>query len=244
MIKDSPESSPPELTSTEKLRWGATKSAVTEVGAALATGDSDGLAAALAQLRQIPVDTQRVREAVSLPADAGSYEASLRRLLERIPDGWGRWISCGPGWYPILARLEAELTAIVPEFEVHQIKEKYGSLRFYWGLPRRACCLLFNAENPLPEGSRPTDSPAWAAYTEMHEAHLASETHVAIATETASRFDRASCLVRSAEAESARTCEVTGSPGVLMVRGGWYRTLDPAIAPEGYEVVSDEDEDE
>ncbi|MGI8753313.1 MAG: hypothetical protein ACR2MN_13535 [Acidimicrobiales bacterium] len=42
-------------------------------------------------------------------------------------------------------------------------------------------------------------------------------------------------LVARAEGESIRTCENTGAPGILMVRGGsWYKTLDPATAPAGY----------
>ena len=66
------------------------------------------------------------------PDDAGEYEAPLRRLLERIPDGWGPWISCGPGWYPILARIEERLSDLDPDYGVNQIKEKFGTLRFYW----------------------------------------------------------------------------------------------------------------
>ncbi len=36
------------------------------------------------------------------------------------------------------------------------------------------------------------------------------------------------------------TCEISGEPGVLMVKQGWYRTLSPAIAPPGFEVVDRE----
>lgn len=40
-------------------------------------------------------------------------------------------------------------------------------------------------------------------------------------------------LVRGAEAAADRTCEITGNAGVLMIRSGQYKTIDPAIAPEG-----------
>jgi hypothetical protein len=48
-----------------------------------------------------------------------------------FPTG-GRWISCGSGWHPILARLEQQLNELDPDYQVHQIKEKFGTLCFYW----------------------------------------------------------------------------------------------------------------
>ena len=83
-------------------------------------------------MRQVPIDIERMVNALHVPDDAGEHEAALRALLERIPDGWGRWIRCGAGWYPILARLEERLRTIDPDYRVHQIKEKFGTLRFYW----------------------------------------------------------------------------------------------------------------
>ncbi len=53
--------------------------------------------------------------------------------MVRIPDGWGRWISCSRGWYPIVIQLDQALAAIDPLYEVHQCKEKLGGLRFYFG---------------------------------------------------------------------------------------------------------------
>ncbi|MDB6180019.1 hypothetical protein PAF19_01435 [Paracoccus fistulariae] len=43
---------------------------------------------------------------------------------------------CGPGWYPLIERLSADLSAIIREdglneFQVAQVKEKLGGLRFY-----------------------------------------------------------------------------------------------------------------
>ena len=43
---------------------------------------------------------------------------------------------CGPGWYPLLGRLSADLAAIIrqdrlTDFRVVQVKEKFGELRFY-----------------------------------------------------------------------------------------------------------------
>lgn len=75
--------------------------------------------------------------------------------MRRIPDGWGRWISCDAGWYPLIVDLDAAMAAIWPTYVVQQVKEKFGSLRFYFdaeGLPledprhRRRDALLRDAE--------------------------------------------------------------------------------------------------
>ena len=53
------------------------------------------------------------------------------------------------------------------------------------------------------------------------------------ATERADLRPAMDRLVRGAEAAADRTCEITGHAGVLMIRYGQYKTIDPAIAPEG-----------
>ena len=62
-------------------------------------------------------------------------ESDLTEILERIPVHWGRWISCGPGWYPLVIKTHKMLDYLMPGYEIHQVKEKYGQLRFYWGEP-------------------------------------------------------------------------------------------------------------
>lgn len=69
--------------------------------------------------------------ALQVPEDAGPYRAEIVELLARIPEGWGRWISCDAGWYPLITTLGADLARVDPHYEVHQIKEKFGALRFY-----------------------------------------------------------------------------------------------------------------
>ena len=54
----------------------------------------------------------------------------LADLRRRLPPGESR-PSCGPGWYPILAELDAELAQLDPAYAVSQVKEKFGTLRFY-----------------------------------------------------------------------------------------------------------------
>lgn len=112
----------------------ALRAVINDLAAAAVDTDStdDDITSAIEAIRQVPVDTHRMPNALRVPDDAGEYESALQSLLARIPDGWGRWIDCGPGWYPILARLDGRLQQIDPDYRVHQIKEKFGTLRFYW----------------------------------------------------------------------------------------------------------------
>ena len=116
---------------------------------------------------------------IHVPSDAGEFEEGLRRIMVRIPDGWGRWISCDKGWYKILTDLDADLTRIVPGYEVHQVKEKYGRLRYY------ASTALSIVDETLPEPECPKDveweskeSKAWrrkrAAWRKKQDAYLGS----------------------------------------------------------------------
>ncbi len=117
----------------DELREEALRAAVRDLAAAALRGDAthEELVAAIEAVSQVPIDTERMVNALHVPSDAGEYEDTLRALLERIPDGWGRWIQCGAGWYPILVRLEERLGEIDPDYRVLQIKEKFGTLRFY-----------------------------------------------------------------------------------------------------------------
>jgi ribosomal protein S27AE len=50
----------------------------------------------------------------------------------RIPEGWLRLLNCGPGWYPLLVDLDQELANLDPEYTVHQVKQKFAELRYYF----------------------------------------------------------------------------------------------------------------
>jgi hypothetical protein len=54
------------------------------------------------------------------------------RLLNRIPDQWGKWVSCDSGWDWILDDLDRKLSYLDPEYQINQVKEKFGTLRFYY----------------------------------------------------------------------------------------------------------------
>lgn len=60
------------------------------------------------------------------------YQEDRQRIMERIPRGWFRSLDIGDGWMPIVIELDRKLAEIDPEYEIHQVKEKFGGLRFYW----------------------------------------------------------------------------------------------------------------
>ena len=72
------------------------------------------------------------RDSFHVPKDAGEYTDGLVAIMMRIPDGWGRWISCDKGWYPIIIDVDQKLAKLDPNYTVHQVKEKFGGLRYYF----------------------------------------------------------------------------------------------------------------
>lgn len=58
--------------------------------------------------------------------------ADLEPVLDRIDPTFGRHIDCGPGWFSIIMDLHKDLVAIDPDYQIYQIKEKFGGLRFYF----------------------------------------------------------------------------------------------------------------
>jgi hypothetical protein len=48
-------------------------------------------------------------------------------------------LDVGPGWKDILYDLDKKLEKIVPDYEVTQVKEKYGALRIYLEYPSGYC---------------------------------------------------------------------------------------------------------
>lgn len=68
------------------------------------------------------------------PSDTSSeYDEALERILQRFPGGWGAYVGVGPGWFSLITELNARLAEIKPDYEIHQVKEKFGGLRYYIG---------------------------------------------------------------------------------------------------------------
>ena len=81
----------------DEPREAALRAAVLDLSAAVLGGGAtrEELVAAMEAVRQIPIDLERMTNALHVPSDAGEYEDILRALLERIPDGWGAVSNAG-----------------------------------------------------------------------------------------------------------------------------------------------------
>ena len=198
-------------------------------------------------IQQISLDPQALLNIPNIPKDAGIYKESLEKMLARIPNGWGKWIDCGPGWFPIITELDEKLSAMIPNYEIHQIKEKYGTLRFYWGVPetKLPCCSMLDSKDPHPATSQgfatpgeqtPKELELYDAWLSRRQEHLDSPEHLEqvglflkdydLNKETRRKLgEQAWELVDKAEELSTRVCEDCGDPGSLCEQSGWFRTL-------------------
>lgn len=134
----------PELTEAERILLAAAESDVAAMGGALHNGTAtpEDVEGAFARLTSLDIDPQKPRNALHVPPDAGPYASAIETILRRIPDRWGRWLSVGAGWYPLVVSTDARLAELDTDYVVHQIKEKFGTLRYY--------CAL-SVEDPNPE---------------------------------------------------------------------------------------------
>lgn len=210
-------------------------------------------------------DLDAMLNTVYVPEDAGEHADALRRILERIPERWGRWISCASGWYPLVIELDQKLAAMFPDYELHQVKEKFGTLRYYIGLPelQPQCCIDLEATRP----SEGAIDPRWLRgqertlheqyeldkwFYEIYIPHFDTEEHeqqnAALEPERERRSKISKMMheiIDNYEAKSAVTCELCGSPAEMRVRHYWYRTLcTPCAELDGYLPISDKEDEE
>ena len=58
-------------------------------------------------------------------------QLKVEALKEKIPSLFGKYINVDEGWYQIIVDCDKELTEIDPHYQILQIKEKFGGLRYY-----------------------------------------------------------------------------------------------------------------
>ena len=130
---------------------------------------------------------------------------------------------CNDGWYDIIDSLCEAMTNTfttsvdingvyhvfpAPQIVADQIKEKFGTLRFY-----------YHMEYPKE-------------YTELYDKYLADDVNRRKLQEWSDRYYQFfNGIEHYAEILSSRTCEVTGKPGKMhRTTGGWYKTLNEEYA--------------
>jgi hypothetical protein len=113
-----------------------------------------------------------------------------KNILDRFVKGYTKEISCDDGWMGIVADCHSELLGVDPSYKIFQIKEKFGTLRFYFE------------------------------------------------TSDMALMDKMNAVTLKYEKLSAKTCEISGSSGVLMKKGGSMKTLNEKLGETlGYKKV-------
>lgn len=183
------------------------------------------------------IDYQQLLNAVHVPEDAGEHAEALRGILLRIPDGWGRWISCDRGWYPLLVELDEQLRMLLPNYVLHQVKEKFGGLRYYWESGEDA----HDPEDPEPPTpGRDGDEAEWDGWRKQHyawcerlNAYRQTPEGQARIADLERRFKLAEKVASTAERRASVTCEFCGATGALhrtLALSSLYKTLCQACA--------------
>ena len=120
-----------------------------------------------------------------------------------------------PGWYALIDKLCNDLEAVLgpdgcTSLEVLQIKEKFGTLRFYYSLGERED---LHIDIMSPTGRQ----------------HIVSGSSSTTSTSDDEAFDAANARVRelvNATCEASESiCEACGNSGQLRNLGGWMTTL-------------------
>jgi hypothetical protein len=71
------------------------------------------------------------------PASEPEGNASIAGFVKSRPENNDHYINQfkKDEWYPAILKAHNDLTAVVPGYNIDQIKEKFGSLRYYISLP-------------------------------------------------------------------------------------------------------------
>lgn len=135
------------------------------------------------------------------------YPKIFKDHMDRMRFG----IECNNGWFDILDRCCERIQKIcdsTPFLQVmaSQIKEKFGTLRFY---------VHYNHTGMFPNGENEIDA--------LRSDPLEKNGHHA-------SFNNAQAAILDAESESASICEACGAAGCLCKYGAWYHTFCPECA--------------
>lgn len=163
-----------------------------------------------------------------------SVEDGLDKIVARIPSNWGKYIAVEPGWYPLIVELDQKMAEICPNYVLYQVKSKYGGLRYYFELPDLTCCeQTWTQYNQWKKDNPQTTDIEQERYMQnLFDLHENTVEHKSAAKKQQDDYKKMQALVETYEQLAAKTCEQTGKPGILMVKGGWYETLDPQIGAE------------
>ncbi len=184
------------------------------------------------------LDSTAFLNAFDLPKDAGNHAQNLQTILERIPEGWGRWISCDRGWYSIILQFDAKMKMLAPNYEIHQIKEKYGRLDIYFDLAEEV--MMPNDLAPdYPRDGSEAEKKQWEiahnVWYQRYQTYLQTPAGVRQSELLNQRSNLAYKLADAASQIASKTCELCGNEGsfhLTQTPSPWYKTLCTSCAKE------------
>ncbi|GHH76601.1 hypothetical protein GCM10018793_22680 [Streptomyces sulfonofaciens] len=123
------------------------------------------------------------------------------RIEARFTKGFAAVLAVPDRWLPHLGELDRALAQIHPGYQVTQVKEKYGELRFYLPaqLHEAPCCEEWEARHPYP----PSPGPARDDFHEALTAHQDTSDHRRQVTQSRERRRKMQHLISLAEEQSA-----------------------------------------
>ena len=104
----------------------------------------------------------------------------------------------GKGWWPVVEATHKMMLRIAPDYQLDQVKEKFGGLRYYWHLPT-----LFEK---MPEDADEDWVPDPADEAEYKL-----------------KYEQLTVLADLAEAICNHLCETCGRANEVGNEGGWLR---------------------
>jgi hypothetical protein len=107
-----------------------------------------------------PMDYELVCRQCQLPYRTRVYQTNKKRtppspeVCQRCTNhGWLAGEDVGAGWQPLLVEMNERLSELDPDYQIGQIKEKWGGLRYYF--------------TPSPWTDEPTQQKMWAIEHEI-----------------------------------------------------------------------------
>ena len=58
-------------------------------------------------------------------------QLQIESLKNRFVKDWPKIVDVDEGWYQLVVDCDKELSQIDPDYQIYQIKEKFGTLRYY-----------------------------------------------------------------------------------------------------------------
>jgi len=63
-------------------------------------------------------------------------QLQIENIKNKFVENWPKIINVDEGWYQLVVDCDKELMQIDPDYKIYQIKEKFGTLRYYYKMPQ------------------------------------------------------------------------------------------------------------